>query len=800
MIHKIRAKTIRGFLALSLLATLPRCGPRPEGKGEAPVDLLEQLRATRPRARIDAARELGKQRSTEAVDPLIRLLYDTREDVRLAAIEALGEIGSDRATRQLTPMLTAAGWRVRQAAARALGRIGDPVATDALLLCLDDERRAVAYAAALAVGPLGLRARAGLVGRLSHTNAVVRECAVLGLGRGGDPGIAEYLHPLLQDPEPLVRLSAAGALGKIGDTNSIDGIVALLADHQIGDPGAVCRALTGMGEAAMPALQRALGHRDRNVRRTVVGVLGRIQSPAVVPPLLVAAADRDRHVHGPALALLERRLAEPGAAQTVLAGLRHPEVTVRRKALDLLDETAHPKVFDAAVDRLGDAAPEMRLRAVQLLGKLKKNEAVGPLSKLTEDKDLHVRLAAANVLVDLGDGRGADVLLDGLKLGLAGQKRCPLQRGELEAAIRSLGRLRNEHAVDPLVELLTHPDDGVVAAAADSLGLIGDKRVYEPLLACFRRMMTSGDWRKGKRVGVVMSALGRLRDPRAVDVLLPYLKNKSHESAAATALGFTGDKRVIEPIAEAARKIWWSGPRGRYFHMACAYALERIDREKIIPIIVELLEKEPPENVVTIQAYCQIFGRSEHPQAVEALVKLMRADLPEVRQAARAGIIAMGETGVVELIRQLRDAKSGHRSFISVALAEIGEPAVPHLEKALADESPKVRQGAVWAFGQSGKTAALPKLTAMVDDEHGHVRGAVAWALGELRDPAGTAALIELLGDADANVRAGAAASLGRTGGGDALAALKQAQKDTDPDVREAVSSALGRLALKREQ
>ena len=796
MVAAIRAQSAVWTACLAALLLAGGCGPGSTGPGEGAPDLLEQLHSPKPALRIEAARELGNSKSREAVEPLIRLLFDSREDVRLAAIEALGEIGSDRATEQLMKALSSPDWRVRRAAARALGRIGDLRATDALLAGLEDERRAVAYAAALAVASQGPGARDDLVDRLDHTNGVLRECAVLALGEIRDPRAAEKLYPLLKDPEPLVRLSVADALGKIGDTNAIDDIVALLGDHEIGDPGGVCRALVGMGEPAVPALRRSLKHRDRNVRRTVVEVLGKIESPAAVPALLVAAADRDRHVHAPAIGILKRRLATPGATDTVVAGLEDSEMTVRLKALDLLDETGHPKLYDAAAGRLADPTPELRLRAVNLLGRLKNKEAVEPLAKLTDDSDAHVRMAVGNVLVSLDDDRGPPILLDTLKLALSGDRKIRWQRNELVAAIQSLGRIRCREAVGILIDTLKHPDGNVGAAAGQALGEIGDKRAYEPLIACFHRFCQSGYWKRGKWIEPVMIAIGRVNDPRAVDFLLPYLQKEPYEQPAATALGFTGDKRVIEPIAAAARKIRGSGKRGRYLHIACAYALERIDREKIIPIVVDLLDQEPPENVETLYAYCRIFGRSKHPQAVAALVRLMRHDLPEVRKYAREGIVAMGETGVVELIKQLRDAKSGHRGFISVALAEIGEPAMPHLARALHDESPKVRQGVIWALGQSDDKSAAPKIAAMANDEDDHVRGAVAWALGEMQDPRGLEALVGLLADAEPKVRAGAAKSLGRIGGEPAVAALEKARNDKDSDVRDAVNSALGRLAL----
>jgi len=107
-----------------------------------------------------------------------------------------------------------------------------------------------------------------------------------------------------------------------------------------------------------------------------------------------------------------------------------------------------------------------------------------------------------------------------------------------------------ELAVEPLLGALGSRNPNTRAYAARTLGRIGTPRAFERIIA-----MVAAET-DGKVRFFVIEALGRLRDERAVAVLLPYLKateplNRGHIiSTAAKALGRIGSNDVILPLAE----------------------------------------------------------------------------------------------------------------------------------------------------------------------------------------------------------------------------------------------------------
>ncbi len=134
--------------------------------------------------------------------------------------------------------------------------------------------------------------------------------------------------------------------------------------------------------------------------------------------------------------------------------------------------------------------------------------------------------------------------LDGLLRIAGGSDIDPNAR---EAAVRALGDLGDERAVEPLIAVLGTsreiPLVWVREAVVRSLGQIGDARAVEPLIA---ELMDSDP---GVRETAVVS-LGEIGDARAVDPLITVLGDPSHtlREAAVTSLGQIGDARAVEPL------------------------------------------------------------------------------------------------------------------------------------------------------------------------------------------------------------------------------------------------------------
>jgi HEAT repeat protein len=230
--------------------------------------LREELRNTEPLVRRIAARALGelKEKSREAVPRLEELLRDPDAGVRKAVLVAFEGIGATMAC--LEPAIE--------------------------LLESDEEETGVALLAQL--GPGAAPAVPALIAELQERPPGSRTSVIHALGRMGPAASAAVplLERELADEKSNAREWVAEALGRIGPAalKNIDLLVKLgLRDEPDG-----CReGLSLLGQAAVPAVIRALESRDAALMSPAARFLGGLGPLAdqAVPALTAALTEND---------------------------------------------------------------------------------------------------------------------------------------------------------------------------------------------------------------------------------------------------------------------------------------------------------------------------------------------------------------------------------------------------------------------------------------------------------------------------------------------------------------------------
>jgi HEAT repeat protein len=182
--------------------------------------------------RLHAVEALGKIRSAQAVDPLLRVLFNDRDAaVREDAARALGEIGDARAVEFLLIVMKEAG--LRPLAIEALGKIRDRRAIPALLAVVDgsgrpedvrsvhgcgdryDSEMSAMEAAVKALAEIGdLTVIPALIAALQNT--VIRAEAAMALSSFGQPVIPYILDALKKERDDNIRYHAHEALSRVG--------------------------------------------------------------------------------------------------------------------------------------------------------------------------------------------------------------------------------------------------------------------------------------------------------------------------------------------------------------------------------------------------------------------------------------------------------------------------------------------------------------------------------------------------------------------------------------------------------
>ena len=176
---------------------------------------------------------------------------------------------------------------------------------------------------------------------------------------------------------------------------------------------------------------------------------------------------------------------------------------------------------------------------------------------------------------------------------------------------------------------------------------------------------------------------------------------------------------------------------------------------------------------------------------VEGLIRLLENEDYSIRKQA---VLALEEIGDIScalpLAQRFQDAYLEIRVAACAAFIKMGNQIVEPLIEMLKDQNWIVREGAVQALEKIGDARAIyPLIDALKDTNRKRVSDALR-SIG----PAAFEPLIEALKNEDSRIRGGAAMVLGEMKNPAAMDALVKVTKDKDPLVRQFASSAIHML------
>lgn len=212
---------------------------------------------------------------------------------------------------------------------------------------LDNEDARVRWDAVVDLGEIGQLAVAALIRTLHDGSVESRRGAACVLGRIGSAADSAIgaLSRALGDSDRRVRENAARALGMIGigAKMAVPALVEALADSEPYVRGAVAGSLSRMGSEAIPALTKALFHRNAWCRFSAAIALGKCGAAAepALPALVSAMQDTADNVRWASTVALGRLGEHDGSAIPVLLGaLADRDSDVRAAARSALERIA----------------------------------------------------------------------------------------------------------------------------------------------------------------------------------------------------------------------------------------------------------------------------------------------------------------------------------------------------------------------------------------------------------------------------------------------------------------------------
>lgn len=400
-------------------------------------------------------------------------------------------------------------------------------------------------------------------------------------------------------------------------------------------------------------------------------------------------------------------------------------------------ETAkEPLSAQALIAKLAEGRNEReRNTTVDQLVKLGAS-AVPDLKEALKDKNWRVQWGSAIALGMIGDKSSGPPLIEVLRNGSDPGKR---------GAATALGLLKDTSAVRYLLEAM-YGVNGM--AAVEALGLIGDTGV-SPMLIRFMEDSTDNDEKR-----VAAEALGRLKDPSAIPVLIDGIKSSSWQVQGPAKWALTSIGKPAAPALIEALKIE-KGDAGRL----AAEALGEMKEPTAVQPLVTALKTS--KSVPTRVAAAASLGAIKDPAAIAPLIEAFEDK---------------GEY-TVEFVWK------GVRNTSSDALSEFGEGALPALHETLKTaKGERLELTCSPILKIKSKTSIRPLIDVMLGFADADAEKIpLVKTLGQMGDKLAAPTIIELMKSKEVKIRLEAAAALGNIADESALPMLQSAAL-TDPD------------------
>ncbi|MGZ3461433.1 MAG: HEAT repeat domain-containing protein, partial [Archangium sp.] len=487
----------------------------------------------------------------------------------------------------------------------------------------------------------------------------VRVAAAEALGQVGGKLAARALERTLHDPEPLLQLSALESLAVLRHPPPLPEVVPLLCNSTL--KRSAYRVLGLIPQVAATELVcRGLGAEARATREAALVALG--TQAALAEPSLRPEMDA-------AVRLALKRL--PAAGGWVASALESDDLALRAGALVAAGALREPQLAPlvAEVAQEERLVPEV-MRALSHFGPETGRELLASMDRLS----FPAREVAGHVLVEMVDATFVPELVQLLDWGELDLKA---------VAVQALGQTRSLEAVEPLAQLLSHPE--LAGPAGRALVILAGSfpaQVAQALIAALERGAEP----------VVLSALMRVGGT----VMLPLVRRAAREASV--------------PLRATAVEV-----------------LAAVDPAGSLELArVALADEAPRVRAAAVRVLGQLGDGS-----IAGLLKRALGD--EALEVQLAALEAVGECGAVERVAELESLvqhPDGAVAWRAVqALARLGALRDEVLRRSVAHGDHEVVKAALLAGAASAEGVSLA--VELLGHASWDVRAAAARVLGD---------------------------------------------------------------------
>lgn len=439
----------------------------------------------------------------------------------------------------------------------------------------------------------------------------------------------------------------------------------------------------------------------------------------------------------------------PEGNQLLIDGLSDKSPWVRSVVADILVNIAEDEIIDNLLELLRLEDPGLRSRAMEILASIGES-ALEQIESFLSDKDVDIRIFAANILGNMGFESSFQVLARALD---------DSQDNVRYAAVEALGKIGAQESIPLLIDILS--DEWARYPAIESLGLLKAKTAISKLLDIY----VNDEWVRH----AVIEAIGNIGDPDQIDFLIKAIQ--------------TDNEMIQNTALSALVKIEQTTPGGALKKLVD----KGIDIETILPAALKVHEPEIRKPAIWTLG---CIGSAHHVQLI--IPHLADFD-EEIKEITRKALISLGKRFITDLIKAYDDQTESIQLQLIDVFAHINdEQCIELIIDALKNGDAQISKAAAQALGSFQTKMAIDTLITFLKDPIGNVRGACANSLGRLKSVKATRFLILLMEDEFGDVREAASEALGKIGTNEVITHVAPMLKHPRADVRQAAIQCLG--------
>lgn len=231
----------------------------------------------------------------------------------------------------------------------------------------------------------------------------------------------------------------------------------------------------------------------------------------------------------------------------------------------------------------------------------------------------------------------------------------------LPEAVRALGGIGDPRAIEPLINVFRHDWNDTETFTAWQKASAALAAIGEPSLGALLNALSDED--DTVRQGVI-EALGKLRDPRAVDPLIKALQDETSivRGRAAAALAQIGDDHAIGPLTALLADAEWS------VRVRAISALGQLGSQSVFALLVDALKDQEPR---VRNAIVLVLGKLQDERLVDILLDVLSDPDGRVRAAAASMLGQRGDERALPALYWMQQNDTGYAGANKVSASAV---------------------------------------------------------------------------------------------------------------------------------